>query len=44
VHFGLGASSLVNAVIVQWPDGGRERWTSVSGDRLVMLNRGTGQR
>jgi hypothetical protein len=44
VHFGLGASSLVNAVNVQWPDGGRERWTSVSGDRLVMLNRGTGQR
>jgi len=43
VHFGLGASPLVDAVVVQWPDGGRERWTNVSGDRLVTLNRGTGQ-
>jgi hypothetical protein len=43
-HFGLGASSDVSAVAVQWPDGERERWTSIKGDRLVVLRRGTGQR
>ena len=43
-HFGLGSSPSISAVVVQWPDGGRERWTSVSADRLVTLRRGTGQR
>ena len=43
-HFGLGSSPSIGAVVVQWPDGGRERWTSVSADRLVTLRRGTGQR
>jgi hypothetical protein len=42
VHFGLGPSPDIAAVIVQWPDGQRERWTGVSGDRIVMLRRGTG--
>jgi enediyne biosynthesis protein E4 len=44
VHFGLGASSSISAVVVQWPDGRRERWTGIAGDRLVMLRRGSGQR
>ncbi|HKB14037.1 MAG TPA: CRTAC1 family protein [Vicinamibacterales bacterium] len=43
-HFGLGSSPDISAVIVQWPDGGLERWTNVKGDRLVVLRRGTGQR
>ncbi len=43
-HFGLGSSRDVGAVVVQWPDGERERWTTVLGDRLVTLRRGTGQR
>jgi enediyne biosynthesis protein E4 len=43
-HFGLGSSPDVAAVVVQWPDGQRERWTDVHGDRLVVLRRGTGQR
>jgi hypothetical protein len=43
-HFGLGSSPDVGAVVVQWPDGERERWTAVRGDRLVTLRRGTGQR
>jgi len=42
-HFGLGASSAIDAVAVQWPDGQRERWTGVATDRLVTLRRGTGQ-
>ena len=29
-------------VVVQWPDGQRERWTGVAVDRLVTLQRGTG--
>ena len=44
LHFGLGSSPDVGAVVVQWPDGGRERWTAVAADRLVTLRRGTGQR
>jgi hypothetical protein len=44
VHAGLGAAGAVSAVVVQWPDGGRERWTNVGVDRLVTLRRGTGQR
>ena len=43
-HFGLGASTAITAVVVQWPDGQRERWTGITGDRLVTLRRGTGQR
>jgi hypothetical protein len=43
VHFGLGSSPAISAVVVQWPDGQRERWTDVRGDRLLTLRRGTGQ-
>jgi hypothetical protein len=43
-HFGLGSSADVSTVVVQWPDGERERWAAVKGDRLVVLRRGTGQR
>jgi hypothetical protein len=43
VHFGLGSSAAVAAVVVQWPDGQRERWTPIAGDRLITLRRGTGQ-
>jgi len=43
VHFGLGATPSIDAVVVQWPDGQRERWTGIGGDRLVTLRRGSGQ-
>ncbi len=42
VHFGLGASPGLDALIVEWPDGQAERWNRVAGDRLVTLRRGTG--
>jgi hypothetical protein len=42
-HFGLGAAAAVDAVIVHWPDGSRERWTGITGDTLVTLRRGTGR-
>jgi hypothetical protein len=43
VHFGLDSSASITAVVVKWPDGQRERWTDVAGDRLVTLRRGTGR-
>jgi predicted nucleotidyltransferase len=42
VHVGLGASTRVDAVVVEWPDGVRERWKDVAADRMVTLQRGSG--
>ena len=41
VHAGLGASAAIAAVVVEWPDGQRERWKNVTADRLHLLRRGT---
>ncbi len=44
VYFGLGAGrSGSNALVVQWPDGQRERWSDAETDRVVTLMRGTGR-
>ncbi len=43
VAFGLGTSSAVTSLVVQWPDGTRERWAGVPGDQMVTLRRGTGR-
>ena len=43
VHFGLGPSAALEAIVVQWPDGQRERWTGLAADRLITLRRGTGK-
>jgi hypothetical protein len=40
LHFGLGPSSTVDAIVVQWPDGQHERWTGIKADRPVTLRRG----
>ena len=42
VHFGLGSSASVDAIVVRWPDGGVERWPRADADRLVTLRRGSG--
>jgi enediyne biosynthesis protein E4 len=42
-HFGLGGAAAVTAIVVQWPDGQRERFTDVGADRVVTLRRGTGR-
>jgi hypothetical protein len=42
LHYGLGPSAVASAVVVQWPDGTRERFTGVSADQTVTLRRGTG--
>jgi hypothetical protein len=43
VHFGLGRSAAVAAVLVEWPSGLKERWDNVRGDLLVTLREGTGK-
>ena len=43
VHFGLGNKPDIEAVIVRWPDGKREKWGTVRADRIVTLRQGTGQ-
>jgi hypothetical protein len=43
LHFGLGVSPSIDAIVVKWPDGREERWTAVKPERLVTLRRGTGR-
>ncbi len=43
VHVGLGDTPAIDAVVVQWPDGGRERFTLRDVDRAVALKRGSGK-
>jgi hypothetical protein len=40
VHFGLGTSPAITAVIIQWPDGERERRTDVTADKQITVLRG----
>jgi hypothetical protein len=44
VHVGLAASVAVDAIVVQWPDGERERFAVAGVDRVVTLKRGSGTR
>jgi hypothetical protein len=39
VHFGLGASPDIDAVVVQWPDGKFERRTDVKADAFAVISR-----
>jgi len=41
LHVGLGAAPVVSAVVVQWPDGHRERWPGPRAGQLVTLRRGS---
>ena len=41
VHFGLG-QAFDFQVVVEWPDGSKEKWTNVRADSLVTLRQGTG--
>jgi enediyne biosynthesis protein E4 len=42
-YFGLGPSTQIDRVIVEWADEGREYWTGIAGDQAVVLRRGTGK-
>jgi hypothetical protein len=39
VHVGLGTSPAIAAVVIQWPDGTRERRTGISSDRQITISR-----
>jgi hypothetical protein len=44
VHFGLGAAPDAEAILVDWPRGGREVWSGITPDRIVSVRQGTGSR
>jgi len=43
VHFGLGESPDIQAVLVEWPSGLKQKWENVRGDSIVTLREGTGK-
>ena len=43
VHFGLGNNPAIEAVVVQWLDGKKEKWENVRADRIITLRQGTGR-
>ena len=42
VHFGLGQATTIENVIVEWPNGTRENFSSIKVDALNVLRQGTG--
>ena len=43
VHVGLGKETAVRDVRVRWPDGRRERFGDVAGDKVTVIRRGGGR-
>ena len=43
LHFGLGAARAIDRVIVRWPNGGEETWTTIAADRGHTLTEGAGR-
>jgi enediyne biosynthesis protein E4 len=44
IHFGLGDRPDVEAVLVHWPNGLRERFDGIKADRIVTLTQGSGKK
>lgn len=42
VHFGLGQDPQLDAVVVHWPGGLKEKWTGCKADRIITLRQGSG--
>jgi hypothetical protein len=42
VHFGLGDNPKIDAVVVHWLDGKKEKWQNIRADRIVTLRQGSG--
>ena len=42
VHFGLGIASRVDAIVVSWPGGMREKFPGVSANQYVVIRKGDG--
>ena len=43
LHFGVGSSGDVSAILVHWPDGQRERFTGIKSVGAITLRRGQGR-
>ena len=43
VHVGLGQENIAHNVTVRWPDGIRESFGDMPGDRIAVLQRGSGR-
>ena len=43
VHFGLGDKPDIEAVLVHWPDGSKERFESIKSNRIGTLRQGSGK-
>lgn len=43
VHFGLGDVREIDSIVVRWPSGVREKWTSVQSNQILTLHQGTGR-
>ena len=43
LHFGLGASPVVERITVRWPNGQQEAFPGASGDRFLLLTEGAGK-
>lgn len=43
LHFGLGDADAIESIVVDWPDGTRERFAGGPADRAIELRRGTGE-
>ena len=42
LHFGLGAATEADYLVVRWPDGVEERIDGIAGNRLITIQRGAG--
>jgi hypothetical protein len=42
VHFGLGTARRADQIVVRWPSGREEQWTSVAADQILTLVEGKG--
>jgi len=42
-HFGLGAATSVDEILVQWPDGTDEKFPGVKADQFITLEKGKGK-
>jgi hypothetical protein len=42
VHFGLGNNPKIEAVVVEWLGGKKEKWERIRADRIITLRQGTG--
>ena len=43
MHFGLGKNPGIEAVVVDWLNGKKEKWENVRADRILTLRQGTGK-